>query len=109
RGVVAADGRVPGMHDAGDRGRQIDVDPAALALAILPAGAAAAARGLVAGHVYRLQVHGGRTTDVEAAALADAAVAARPASTAQGLRPRGGCWGGGGSPGWVRGGSLGSE
>src|SRR5262245_17232565 len=87
RGVVATDGRVPGMHDAGDRGRQIDVDPTALALTVLAAVAANAARGLVAGDGYILEVHGGRTTDIEAAALGGAAVAARAAGAAPGLVP----------------------
>src|SRR5262249_56945420 len=87
RGLVAADVGVPGMHDAGDRGRQIDVDPAALALTVLAAGAANAARGLVAGDGYVLEVHGRRTTDIEAAALGGATIASRPAGAAPRLVP----------------------
>src|SRR5262245_12159493 len=82
RGVVAADVRVPGTHQAA-----VDVNPAAETLAVLPAGASGAARGLVAGNVYVVEEHGGNIEDA-ATAPADAAVAARPAGAARGLVPR---------------------
>src|SRR5262245_3622398 len=82
RGVVAADVRVPGTHQAA-----IDVNPAADTLAVLPAGASGAARGLVAGNVHVVEGHGGKIEDA-AAAPADAAAAARPAAAARGLVPR---------------------
>src|SRR5262249_44709735 len=46
-----------------------------------------AARGLVAGNVYVVEVHGGKIEDA-ATAPADAAVAARPAGATRGLIPR---------------------
>src|SRR5262249_57229409 len=82
RGVVAADVRGPGTHQAA-----IDVNPAADTLAVLPAGAGGAARGLVADNVYIVEGHGGKIEDA-ATAPADAAVAARPAGAARGLVPR---------------------
>src|SRR5262249_60386965 len=61
---------------------------AADTLAVLPAGAGGAARGLVAGDVHVLEGHGGQVAEDAAATPADAAVAARPAGAARGLVPR---------------------